>query len=281
MARLSTNNYGKSLVRLVKIARGDDADTLFDVTVQIVLEGNFEDAYREGDNALILPTDTMKNTVYGLAAQHEVGSPEALARLLANHFVDTNPQEIVATVNVEEKCWQRRDGFTFTRAATGEKRLASARREGDALTLSGGLDDLRVLRTRDTAFADFLTDRYTTLPPTEDRVLQTEVTAHWAFADARADHDFGQIADTAREGMLDLLATHDSKSVQHTLYAMGERVLADVEAITEIDIRMPNIHCLRVDLEPFDLDNPPKERCEIFLSTDEPHGDIWATVARD
>jgi urate oxidase len=40
---------------------------------------------------------------------------------------------------------------------------------------------------------------------------------------------------------------------------------------------MPNKHCLLINLAPFGLEN----KNEVFVPTDEPHGDIVATVSRD
>ena len=71
------------------------------------------------------------------------------------------------------------------------------------------------------------------------------------------------------------LAEHDSLSVQHTLYAMGEAVLETVD-VEEIHIAMPNLHHLPVDLTPFGLEN----RNEIFVATREPYGLIEGTVRR-
>ena len=79
-----------------------------------------------------------------------------------------------------------------------------------------------------------------------------------------------------REAMLRTFANHDSKSVQQTLYAMAESALEEIHEIDEIQITMPNKHCLLVDLARFGQDNPN----EIFVPTDEPHGYIEARVRR-
>ena len=39
-----------------------------DLTVAIALEGDFAASYVDGDNSLVVATDTMKNTAYALAA---------------------------------------------------------------------------------------------------------------------------------------------------------------------------------------------------------------------
>src|SRR5260370_33210600 len=76
--------------------------------------------------------------------------------------------------------------------------------------------------------------------------------------------------------MMKTFAGHDSKSVQQTLYAMAESALTAVAEISEIELGMPNRHCLLVDLSRFGQDNPN----EIFIPTDEPHGYIEARVVR-
>jgi urate oxidase len=67
-----------------------------------------------------------------------------------------------------------------------------------------------------------------------------------------------------------------SRSVQHTLYAMGEAALAACADVVDITLTLPNRHHLLVDLKAFGLDNPN----EIFVATDQPFGLIEATVRR-
>jgi len=114
----------------------------------------------------------------------------------------------------------------------------------------------------------------TTLPETTDRLFGTSVSASWSYI--KADGDFDGWRKNVRESMLAAFAKHDSLSVQHTLYAMGEAVLETVPEVVEIDFTLPNKHCLLVDLSRFGQDNPN----EIFVPTDEPHGTIQARVAR-
>ena len=57
------NRYGKSKVRVARIVRGKDHHDFHEMTVAIALEGDFNSSYKAGDNSLVLPTDTLKNTV--------------------------------------------------------------------------------------------------------------------------------------------------------------------------------------------------------------------------
>jgi urate oxidase len=84
------------------------------------------------------------------------------------------------------------------------------------------------------------------------------------------------VRDAIRTALVETFARHQSQSVQHTLYAMGEAALAACDLITEITLTLPNRHHLLVDLNPFGLDNPN----EVFVATDQPFGLIEATIRR-
>ncbi len=64
---ITQHSYGKNQVRLTKVTRHNGQDSLTELSADIELEGEFESAYMDGDNRLIVPTDTMKNTLYVLA----------------------------------------------------------------------------------------------------------------------------------------------------------------------------------------------------------------------
>ena len=76
--------------------------------------------------------------------------------------------------------------------------------------------------------------------------------------------------------MLKVFATRYSPSVQTTLFEMAQAALAAVPQIDRVRLTMPNQHCLLVNLAPFGLEN----QNEIFVPTDEPHGQIEAEVSR-
>ena len=80
-----------------------------------------------------------------------------------------------------------------------------------------------------------------------------------------------------RDTLIEAFAHHDSKSVQHTLYAMAQKVLEAVAEIVDVELAMPNKHCLLVDLSRFGQTNPN----EIFVPTDEPYGNITARIVRE
>ena len=278
--RLGENNYGKQRVRILQVARRPDRHDIRELTLSIHLEGDFESAHSKGDNRKILPTDTMKNTVYALAKLHAIESPEEFCLRLADHFLARNPQVSRVRMEAAETLWTRLslDGkshpHTFTRSGN-EKRTAALTATREEKKLQAGIEGLVVLKTTDSAFENFLKDEFTTLKEDRNRILATWIRANWLYREQGPEFDPTWLG--VRQTLLEAFAGHESESLQHTLYAMGEAVLKKFPGIREIHLSLPNKHYNLVDLSPFRLENPK----EIFLPTDEPHGLIEATLRND
>ena len=278
-AILSSTSYGKSRIRLVQVSRHGDRHDLRDLTVAIAFEGEYDTSYTDGDNRDVLPTDTMKNSVYALAARHGAGEPEAFGLLLGRHFLERNPKLARVVVDLVDHGWShiadgaREHGQAFVRRGP-EMRTAKVIADRNGASASAGIAELIIMKTSRSAFAGFPRDEFTTLPETTDRLLATALTATWQYHDA--DVEFGPMFRTVRAALLDAFAVHDSLSVQHTLYAMGEVVLATIDAVGSITLEMPNRHHLPIDLSRFGMEN----RNEIFVATEEPYGLIKATLSR-
>ena len=275
---LADSAYGKSGVRLVQVARRGDRHDLRDLTVAIRFEGDYDACYADGDNSDVLPTDTMKNTVYAFAARGPVEEPEAFALDLCEHFLERNPKLNRVTIDVVEHVWRRievggRDsGDSFLRHGP-EKRTAQVKVDRQEAQVRAGIADLLILKSAHSAFSGFPRDEFTTLPETRDRLLATSLTTTWRYDAGIA---YGPAWRAVRNTLLESFATHDSESVQHTLHAMGQAVLDAVPEVADIHIVMPNRHHLPIDVKPFGLEN----RNEVFVATEEPFGLIQATVRR-
>src|ERR1700722_3608488 len=107
MIELAENRYGKSRVRLMKVVHGPHGNDLREWTVQVLLTGDFDSAHYEGDNTKILPTDTMKNTVYSVARKSSAISMEDFAKELIDFLLNRNPQVTSVSVTVEATMWKR------------------------------------------------------------------------------------------------------------------------------------------------------------------------------
>ena len=284
MSELTSNRYGKSGVRVARIVRGDDGvHRFYELTVETVLDGDFAEAHLVGDNAKVLPTDTMKNTIYALAADADLGAPERFGRALADRYLAVCPAASSATIRLSIPDWQRividdtRHPHAFVKRG-GVERTAEIRRTRKDGSVSSGLRGLTVMKTTGSAFEGFLRDDFTTLPDAADRILATEVTAEWHYGatDANEPADATAAWEDVRDTLMRSFAAHESRSVQHTLHVMAEAALAAVPEIARIRIVMPNLHYLPMDLTRFGVE--PNH--DVYLPTSEPHGRIEATVER-
>jgi urate oxidase len=280
-AAIAAHSYGKSRVRLTKVTRHADRHDLAEVAVDIVLEGDFAASYLAGDNRTVVPTDTMKNTVYAIAAGHPLDAIEPFALALAEHLLARHPQVSAATVSIEQAPWRRIAGsdgaehpHAFVAAGTA-RRTCRVRGDRGPAVVEAGVTGLTVVKTTNSAFRDFVRDEFTTLPDADDRIFGTAIDARWRYRRG-ASPDWNAAWSTACRTMIDVFAGHESLAVQQTLHDMGQAVLASCDEIEEIFLELPNQHRIPVDLAAFGLPNTNS----IFVTTSEPYGLIRATLRR-
>jgi urate oxidase len=280
MVVLAENLYGKSRVRLLHVKRHPEQHDLREWTLDVLLEGDFESCFVDGDNSKILPTDTMKNTIYSLARCSAALCIEDFALELVAHFLNRNPQVTRVHANISEKAWQhlpvegKPHPTTFVQSGGELQTTKVGRNRNGEVNVISGLDNIVILKTAGSEFVGFLKDSLTTLPEATDRLLGTSLSTRWTYGPSI--RSFQSSRSRIREILVGVFANHSSKSVQHTLHAMGEAALEQVAEIEEIQLSMPNKHCLLVDLSRFGQDNPN----EIFQPIDEPHGFIEARLRR-
>jgi urate oxidase len=278
---LAENSYGKSSVRVMKVKRDRPLHTVWEWKVEVLLFGDFESCFGAGDNSAILPTDTMKNTVYSRARESSAECIEDFALELCAFFLGRNPQVERVVINIASTLWEhalvqgKPHPSTFIRGSSEAQTTTVTCAQAGEATVTSGLENLVLLKTANSAFEGYLRDSLTTLPETADRLFGTAMRAQWKYKSAV--QPFDQLRSKLRDTLIDAFAHHDSKSVQHTLYAMGQAALEVVPEIIDLALAMPNKHCLLVDLSRFGQTNPN----QIFVPTDEPYGNITARIVRE
>jgi urate oxidase len=274
--KLGHNQYGKAENRVVRVFRESDPHEVVDYNVSVALWGGQDAPHLTGDNSPTLPTDTQKNTVYAFAAEDDVvAQPESFGMRLARHFVDNTELITHARVNIEMYPWTRLNNpHAFTRDGR-YVRTATVTYDGTTTWVVSGVKDLWILKTTDSEFWGFLTDRFTTLEPAYDRIMATSMFAQWWHSST--DVDWGKSYDRAVQTILDVYGNHHSLAHQQTLYEAGKAVLDDQPEIAEIRITAPNKHHFLYDLARFGIDN----NNEVFHADDRPYGLQELTVRRD
>lgn len=278
MPQLSYAKYGKDNVRVYKVQRQENGvHNVYEFTVNTMLEGDietsyvYEDAivnqslthrprYTQADNSVVVPTDTQKQTTYIVAKQNPVDPPEVFAGVLATHFIERYPHIHVAHVNVIQHRWARMsvDGkphtHSFYRDGAETRVIHCTAREGQGITIRSGIKGLLVLKSTGSAFYGYDTkDKYTILPPTNDRILSTEVECGWkwnTFANLdelkKSSSKFNPAWEAARTITFDTFAKEESPSVQTTMYHMCEKILAAVPETEAVDYTLPNKHYFEI-----------------------------------
>ncbi len=279
---LGHTQYGKAETHVVRVFRDHEPHEIVDYVVSVAVTGDFSDVHLRGDNSRCLTTDAMKNTVnaYAKEAGDAVRAPESFAAVLARHFVADVPQVERARVQIDAAPWDRLPSggephpHAFSRRGS-HVRTVTVTDDGTTAHVVSGVRDLVVLKTTDSEFHGFYSERYTTLAPTTDRIMATSVTAQWLHTED--DVDWDKSHERVLATLAGTFAGHHSHALQQTLHAMGEAIITEQPEIAEVRFSLPNKHHFLVDLSPFGVENHQ----EVFHADDRPYGYIEGTVRRD
>lgn len=281
--------YGKNHVKLLHIKRDGLVHTIQELEVNTELTLATDKDYKHGDNSDIVATDSQKNTVYLLAKKHGVTCPEQFALVLCNHFLNTYSHVIKAKIYIEQYPWQRIDAdgkkhnhaFIFTPTAI---RFATAHmKRGGEIHLEAGLKDLRVLKTTQSSFVNFVNDEYRALPDAKDRVFSTIVSSRWMYSTTNVN--FCKVWNQVKESILKVFSGPadvgvSSPSVQNTLHLTEKLVLDSIPQINYIEMELPNRHYIPLDLSKFPRVGYPTND-EVLMPLDKPSGNIRAALTRN
>lgn len=265
----------------MKVIRHDDTHhDVCEIEADVLLEGDLDGSYLSNDNSSIVPTDTVKNTVNFLAHDHLGTCRTRFAHVIGDHFLKKYEHLSAVTIELRERRWERmkiagkEHPHSFAHAANGQTFSRGKFLRDHTPILSSGIRDYLVLKTTQSSFTDYNVCDLTTLPPADDRVFSTRLTAEWTFIDPTTD--FAAADATILAAAEEIFATTHSPSVQRTLYQIGQLALEKVPEISKIEIKMPNVHFLPLDLTK--LGRPGQTT--LLLPTDEPAGQIEAVITR-
>ncbi|OLN82734.1 Uricase [Colletotrichum chlorophyti] len=292
MSYLASARYGKDNVRVYKVQKDGNTQTVTEMTVCCLLEGEIDTSYTAADNSVVVATDSIKNTTYIKAKENPVNPPELFASILGSHFLDTYPHIHVANVKIVQHRWTRMtiDGkphpHSFFRDGEETRNVEARISRKDGIALTSAIQKLTVLKSTGSAFHGFVRDAYTTLPETWDRILSTDVDAAWTwkFSDLggvrAAVPKFDPAWRAAREITMKTFAEDESASVQNTMYKMCEQILAAVPEVLTVSYALPNKHYFEIDLSWHKgLKNTGKD-AEVYAPQSGPNGLIKCEVAR-
>ncbi|KAK7679713.1 hypothetical protein QCA50_017212 [Cerrena zonata] len=297
MSQLLESSYGKANVKFLKVKKNPSNPTEQDVleaNVQVLLRGGFDVSYTKADNSPIVPTDTVKNTILVEAKKTDVWPIERFAAHLAKHFSSKYAHVMGVEVNIVQAKWSRFNvndaphPHSFKQEGPETRRvfLDYCKRK-DKLVVKSSIKDLTVLKSTGSMFYGYNVCDYTTLKPTKDRILSTDVDASWTYSSKalsnfedvfkQADAGlFDKTYESARKVTLDLFALENSASVQATMYNMSHKILELVPEVENVTYILPNKHYILFNFEWKGI----KDNSELFYPSPDPNGLIKSTVGR-
>src|ERR1700736_859679 len=263
----------------MRIHRDGERHEVSQLSVKAMVEGDFARTYTHADNTKTVSTDTIKNVVNIVARENTGLCTEDFCQVLAKKFLELYPQVSSVAITAHETKWSRLSfggephPHSFILDSNG-KPTVEVTATHDGSTIASGIDGFTFMKSTKSGWENYFKDRYTTIPPTADRMCATSMVASWKWSGKPANYPAtnAKILDT----VLEVFSMTYSKSVQDSLYRMGEAALAAVPEISEISMACPNMHFIPMNLTAFGLDN----NNDVFLPTDEPHGQIECTVGR-
>ena len=254
---LIKNRYGKGRVRVMRIHRDGDRHEVSQLNIKAMIEGDFARAYTDGDNSTSVSTDTIKNVVNVIARENTGLCPEQFCQVLAKKYLDSYPQVSSVSITSHETKWSRLSSggkphpHSFVLDSNGKPTVELTVTCDGSATLISGVDGFTFMKSTQSGWENYVKDRYTTIPPTADRMCATSMVASWKWSAKPASYPAtnAKILDT----LLEVFGTTYSYSVQDSLYRMGEAALAAVPEISEISMACPNMHFILMNLSAFEI----------------------------
>jgi urate oxidase len=275
MPRLGASTHGESRLRMLRIVRRGDRHDPRDLTVSIKLEGDAGAAFLEGRAGALVPGETIKRFVHQAAREHAADEIETFGLALCRRMLDTQRQLTRVRAEIAERPWFRMDvggkaqGQAFVLGGP-EERTVAITSNGAQTAVVSGLDQLVLMRT-----SGFLDRRGTRSPDGTDDAVQPLLVgtlgAKWTYSNP--DVTFGPYRQGVRSAITETFAMHAARSVQHTLYAIADVVLATYEEIVDVTLSLHERPYRPADL--LGLSD------ELFHAVEEPLGVVEITVERD
>lgn len=233
MADPVAQRYGKHAVSVYRT----EGDRLFACEVDLMVTGlALESSYTEGDNSLVVATDSMKNFVHHMALEFEGDALEDFLSAIVERFLDRYDHIDGIDVEGREVTFAERAGVVKQRIYD-DYAVATVAQHRRGLRMEwSGRRGLHLLKQTGSSFADFVRDEFTTLPDARDRPLFVHLDARWINSDLRARAPSEEVRDV----LVETFATFDSASIQHLVHEMGVRVLDRFPVIATITFEAQN-----------------------------------------
>ncbi|XP_054067204.1 uricase-like isoform X1 [Rissa tridactyla] len=278
--------YGKNTIKFLRLHKEGKKHFVKEVEVCTHLRLTSAQEYLDGNNSLVIPTDTMKNIVLVLAKKNGIPTIEQFAIDICKHFMTTFCQVAYVKTYVQEVPWQRlhENGVphihSFICVPDGIRFCEAEQCRNGPLVVFAGIKDLKLMKTTQSGFEGFYKNEHTTLPERNDRILCGELFCKWSYGECK-DFDFDCIWNKIRECILEAFAGPPdcgeySPSYQKTVNCIQMCVLSKVSQVQVIETVLNNTFYNVVDMKNLGLTNDK----EVLVPVETPYGSCACTLGR-
>ncbi len=292
--------YGTPLEGITPISESafnGRSNVLLAASIEIQVLGTaFMAAYTEGDNRLVVATDTMKNFIHRESLAFHGSTLESWLEFVGRRFLETYPDMERLRVSGVEIPFEP----VVVPAENGDGWEASAalfeRQHGDRSTatlelgrtpagevevtnLTAGRLGLQMMKVTGSAFADFARDSYTTLPERKDRPLYVHLDVGWKY-DApltalAADHARYVPGEQVADFVGVVFHRFVSLSIQHLVNEIGNAMLERWPQLCEVSFEAQN------RLWDLAVASEADDRVKVYTDPRPPYGRIGLVLKRD
>jgi urate oxidase len=234
------------------------SNLVFAMLVDVEVFGDhFLPAYTEGDNRMVVATDSMKNFVLRQALAYDGATHEGFLAFLGRGFLETYPEMKTLRVSCEELPFhpaQAPDpagGFApsnvlFDRGHDDRSTAMlemTTRPEGPVITgHRSGRIQMQLMKATGSSFTSFVRDEFTTLPERRDRPLFIYLDTHWKYSSVEDAIGEGRYvpAEQVRDLIRAIFHEFVSESIQHLVHEIGLRLLDRFPQLAEVSFDAQN-----------------------------------------
>ena len=278
MPRIDAITHGESRVRMLRLVRRGDRHDPHDLTVSLRFEGDFAAAFTDGRSAGVVPGEAVKNLIHACARHHKVDEIEPFGLDLCQRVLQTYAHITRVRAEITEQPWARIEvggkaqGQAFVLSGP-EQRATAITSNGTQIAVVSSIENLTLMRS-----AGFIPARTTGDTPGDEGLAPLVVgtlSVRWTYSSPEVT--FGAYRQSVRSAVLETMALHASRTIQHTLYAIGDVLLASYPEIAVVTLAMHERPYRVADLFHANVENPS----ELFVTVEEPVGIVEVTLERD
>jgi urate oxidase len=291
--------YGAPLTGITPIPESSfsgRSNTLLAANIEVQVLGTaFMAAYTEGDNRLVVPTDTMKNFIHRESLAFGGATLEEWLHFIGRRFLETYPHmerlRVLGTeIPFEPAVVPAADGDGFESSEVLFERQhgdrSTARLELDRTAagvvvtdVAAGRTGLQLMKVTGSSFAHFPRDEYTTLPERPDRPLYVHMDVGWRYAEPdtalAADHGRYVAGDQVADLCAAVFHRFVSLSIQHLVQEIGAAMLERWPHLSEVSFEAQN------RLWDLSVTSEDDERVKVYCDPRPPYGRIGLVLKRD